>query len=1839
MLYSYIILGASNTKSNKNSKPYKNIILVSQSQFQPLHPPPPPPPPTLIPEEENEFSSTLTDSNPCEKYDDGNDKDVPVDPEPKIIDIEKHKPKIECISINESYIGNEIIIKDMPFSYPIAYGPDIFIKYKYISDAADDSVMGEKVEVNMYDTSICYTNTEDELYLYQGPEDLTLNESDALFTDSEDIYAGYYIDDTVDEVILTNISRNSRYTFEDHDDNGKFRLKKVELYNDEYVQFYYDDNRGGILTNISEIGGVGRKALFTIENDLLKECAVIVNNSGSPLELYKTTFKYDNNDRLTNVIDMVGNSTAFKWDVNNNILTQIVNSSKRIDIINNTVKYYHDPTVSSSSYTDFTKYYNPTNGYGSCEIKENGGKTYKTEYERNEDGKICKIYQKMDTGGNYYKKEYYAYDDTTEKVTHEWTFIESSGSTVDYSTWQSNVQDDSGSYAGNWDKQYVYYGSSDSNGDEGKIQKVMIRHSSSRIATNTYGYYKYNDINVPLRYRGKLKWTTNAVGVCKKYEYSVNNNIYTERTIEDPGGIAVTNITYKDSKGRATYFLDALHTITTNIYYDTIDQALDTSAKYKRLRYSIRKYGSSNQYSETNQYDYGYYYDSAASQYLKWEASKSHYQGWVTNYYDANGREIMTYYPDGIYELRTYGCCSQVQSITRGNDSQSWHEVSYEYDGLGQVKEKSYYYDHPDITVSNLIIKYYYDAAGNVVSIAEYAYPSTTALSTSTNIYDKIGRLVEQNGRSKQHIRHTMYNAHNLPLTNIYIINDVTGVGLTTINDYYDDGRLRNIISPGNRTNSYIYDLTGNIITNYDAINNYTVFVYDSLGRKTNERYYSSNNNGGEGKTYLYDKNGKVIKEYDERGNCRITEYDKLGRVTAEIVDMNDNGSKDSLTIDSVTQYTYENEDGNLKVTTTGPLGNQYKVLYDNKGLKWKEYYDSDKETEYEYNDPYGRVTKIYRPTSGINSVTESYCYDSNNLRKYTDVLERVTTYNYDGLDRRNRTTNANNNVQIIYYKSQTDLISQRNSNGINTYYFYDNHGRLTNIINHAGNRHSFTEYNNAGQVSKKYGNDIWPVTNTYYNDGTTRSITDSEGNTTRFSYDYRGRLKQRKYADDTHCDFTYYNNGLVHTRTNADGTYVVYSYDTMGNVTNINYSDSTPDVYYTYNLNGQKTKLNDGSGMDTYWSYYTDTTKPPLNKGIYCKYAGQQSEILSLHYTYWDHNNARKTLIFTNDTERVQKLTYTYDDFNRLTSLQDHDTDAGAGNFTYAYDNSGVNVPLELKTPIESGASNNYVIQEYIYDNWGKKTHSKIGLVSLLLEDTTTNYVDSREFTYNNDHQCTNQTFLDDAEVEYAYDMYGQLTNAYKYVNSQVQTNYMFTYLYNGIGNRTNEHRNDVNFEFSHNNVNQMTQRIYSAQHQAIKYDLNGNMTNDTSLTYVYNAENRLTEVRNSSNKYVYYYDGLGRKVKVIQYERQFGGKPPTWSWVEIKTTIYHYDGWNCIAESEKSGSVLNIEKTYVWGTDVSGSLQGAGGVGGLISVKLVDEGMELLYCYDCNGNVIRLIDISSTARETVGKYEYDPYGCLLTSSGTYKDYNDYRFSTKRYESLGDLYNYGYRHYCSDLGRWISRDPINEKGGFNLYGFVYSNPIKNIDILGNIVKCHWKWKFEYDHVRWHGETSLDFKENFEYKILHNPFRFGFTAYNPVCVITIKIEYWSRHYLNAPLPKNKSRSGLTLWQHEWEHKKINESYVYTYDEEINQFLNKTFCNDCPTAVTHYLVIAKKYFNLIRMWKHKFFHCIDVPIDTRACYDAQAYFREMIKANTEYMHAILDYNYKCDAKSVINRKIN
>jgi len=158
----------------------------------------------------------------------------------------------------------------------------------------------------------------------------------------------------------------------------------------------------------------------------------------------------------------------------------------------------------------------------------------------------------------------------------------------------------------------------------------------------------------------------------------------------------------------------------------------------------------------------------------------------------------------------------------------------------------------------------------------------------------------------------------------------------------------------------------------------------------------------------------------------------------------------------------------------------------------------------------------------------------------------------------------------------------------------------------------------------------------------------------------------------------------------------------------------------------------------------------------------------------------------------------------------------------------------------------------------------------------------------------------------------------------------------------------------------------------------------------------------------------------------------------------------------------------------DLSGSMQGAGGVGGLLLSSwdvAVNAWQTAALVYDGNGNIASLADLSNGA--VVGDYEYGPFGEPLRATGALAKVNPFRFSTKYEDNETGLLYYGYRYYQAGTGKWISRDPIEEEGGENLFGAVSNELISQIDYLG-LAEVNVKLRREsYGYFATYGDITI----------------------------------------------------------------------------------------------------------------------------------------------------------------------
>jgi RHS repeat-associated protein len=233
-----------------------------------------------------------------------------------------------------------------------------------------------------------------------------------------------------------------------------------------------------------------------------------------------------------------------------------------------------------------------------------------------------------------------------------------------------------------------------------------------------------------------------------------------------------------------------------------------------------------------------------------------------------------------------------------------------------------------------------------------------------------------------------------------------------------------------------------------------------------------------------------------------------------------------------------------------------------------------------------------------------------------------------------------------------------------------------------------------------------------------------------------------------------------------------------------------------------------------------------------------------------------------------------------------------------------------------------------------------------------------------------------------------------------------------------------------------------------SFQYDANGNLTNDGLRSFSYDDENQLIQVWvNNQWKSAFSHDGKMRRR--IRQEYAWQGR----TWVQTNAVYYVYDA-NLVIQERDINNLPAV--TYTRGRDLSGGLEGAGGIGGLLartapSAILPSAPSHSYYHADANGNITMLINASQAV---VAQYLYDAFGNVLSKSGPLADANLYRFSSKEAHLNSGLDYYLYRYYDANLQRWPNRDPKGELGfellrkqpigvgDTNLYRFANKDPL-----------------------------------------------------------------------------------------------------------------------------------------------------------------------------------------------------
>jgi len=322
-------------------------------------------------------------------------------------------------------------------------------------------------------------------------------------------------------------------------------------------------------------------------------------------------------------------------------------------------------------------------------------------------------------------------------------------------------------------------------------------------------------------------------------------------------------------------------------------------------------------------------------------------------------------------------------------------------------------------------------------------------------------------------------------------------------------------------------------------------------------------------------------------------------------------------------------------------------------------------------------------------------------------------------------------------------------------------------------------------------------------------------------------------------------------------------------------------------------------------------------------------------------------------------EVLYDYDHAGRLDSIDWTASGQGSGT-TYSYEDSR-NLKIRVKNAYNARLISQY---DYEYDELGQRSWMKPG---------------GKAYMQALNDKLRNAPWFESAGSEF------EMPSEYR------------DYKYDNIGNRdtattgNSEDPGAFTTSYTPDSLNQYDSTATDTSINTILgYDDDGNLlTNSTTgIKYAYDAENRLISVQPQSlitgdTKVEFLYDFMGRRSQKDIYTYQSS------TWNLESRTLFVYDGWNLIQELDldvSDGITTTVQKSYVWGLDLSQSLQGAGGVGGLLAV--VDSSSTIGYfCYDGNGNVGQIIDGSDGT--ILAHYEYDPFGQLVYSSGDMSDDN----------------------------------------------------------------------------------------------------------------------------------------------------------------------------------------------------------------------------------------------------------
>lgn len=866
--------------------------------------------------------------------------------------------------------------------------------------------------------------------------------------------------DALGDLIAVTDREGNVTRFDYNDDRPHYLEEIIDSLGRSGVRSEYDDQ--GRLTRMIDADGNPVELLYDPDNDIQQVrdqlgniTTYVYDARGNVLterdaEGGETTRTYDSDNNMLTETDPLGNTTTFTYDADNNVLTET-------DALGNVTRYTYDNFGNVLTTTD------PTGQTITNRYDANGNPT---QIEGQASGPLTFSY---DAVGNL-----------------------------------TSMQDGSGSTT-----------------------------------------FEYDAV-------GNITRQTDAQGTTTTFTYDANGNRTSETTTQTLTDGTVRTLATQmeyDDEGRVIRTIDAAGGITETIYDAVGNRVEEIDALGRSTKYV---------YDDRGQLVATIYPDSTPNDDSDNPRTRTEYdaRGQVIAeidelgrrtmmIYDALGRQIATLYPDAT-----------------PNDDRDNPRTQTEYDAAGRVVA--------EIDELGNRTEFRYDAAGRVI---ETILPDETPDDLTDNprritAYDAAGRQQTQTDALGQVVQF-LYDDLGRPVGQVYADGTRTSVefdeagrvaartdqaGITTRYKYDALGRLTAVVDALDQRTEYTYDEQGNLITQTDANGNTTRYEYDRLGRRV-----ATELPFGERSTSTYDAVGNMRSTTDFNGDTKTYTYDERNRLIAKDLPGSEfdethtytaNGLRQTVTDDRGTT-TYRYDERNRLISRIDPDGTTIAYTYDAAGNR----------------------TSVQIPSGTTAYGFDA----QNRLKTVTDPEDGVTTYTYNPVGNLERTEFPNGTVEIREYDDLNRLVYIETSGpeGViaSFRYILDDTGNRTALEEHDGRRVNY-EYDDLYRLTAEIIYDPGStgpsriIEYVYDAVGNRLSRTDTGEGNTLYTYDDNDRLLTAT-TNGNATTYTYDNNGNTTSKT-TDGTTITYTWNADNRLIGADIDgDGAIDVVNQYNENG----------------------------------------------------------------------------------------------------------------------------------------------------------------------------------------------------------------------------------------------------------------------------------------------------------------------------------------------------------------------------------------------------------------------------------------------------------------------------------------------------------------------------------------------------------------------------------------------------------------------------------------------------------------------------------------------